>query len=155
MSCQPRLTSLSYPWFYYQSSPLQGGQPTKANKPNPPGVSLVILCQKSAVALSYWLVTRGYHVEVEVTQSLHDVNLQTHISEGTQQYKEHIMLTLHQYALHYTIPHYITPFQITLHYSTLHYIKPFHITLFHITLHHSTLHYTIPHYITPFHITLH
>ena len=46
--------------------PLQDGQPTKANDPHPPGVSLVILRQVLAVTLYFWLLSRGYHVEVEV-----------------------------------------------------------------------------------------
>ena len=66
MSCQPRLTSLSFPRVYYRSSPLLGGQSTKANELHLPGISLAMLCQLPAVALSFWLVCRGYHVEVEV-----------------------------------------------------------------------------------------
>ena len=69
MSCQSRPMSLSYPWVYYRSSSLLGGQPTKANKLHPPGVRQVILRQVPAVALSFLLLSRGYHVEVEVGQA--------------------------------------------------------------------------------------
>ena len=63
---QPRLMSLSYPWVYCWSSPILDGQPTKANEPHLPGVSLVTLCQILAVTLSFWSVSRRYHMEVEV-----------------------------------------------------------------------------------------
>ena len=59
MNCQPRLMSLSYPWVYYQSSPVIGGQMTKANEPNLP---MVILRQVPAVALSFWLITSNSQV---------------------------------------------------------------------------------------------
>ena len=59
VNCQPRLTSFSYLWVYYQSSTLQDGQSTKAIKPHPTGVSLVILRQVPAVIISLWLVSRG------------------------------------------------------------------------------------------------
>lgn len=37
-----------------------------ADEPHPPGASLVILRQAPAVALSFWLESRGYRVEVGV-----------------------------------------------------------------------------------------
>ena len=38
----------------------------KANEPLPSGVNMVILRQVPTVALSSWLVSTWYHVEVEV-----------------------------------------------------------------------------------------
>ena len=37
-----------------------------ADEPHPPGAGLVILRQAPAVALSFWLSTRGHHVDVGV-----------------------------------------------------------------------------------------
>ena len=66
VSCEPRLKSLYCLWVYYQIPPLLEGQPIKANEPHVPGVSQAMLRQVPAVALSFWMVSRGYHVEVEV-----------------------------------------------------------------------------------------
>ena len=66
VSCQLRLMILIHLLVYYQSSPLLCGQATKANEAHPPGVSLVILCQVLAVALSFWPVLRWYHMEINV-----------------------------------------------------------------------------------------
>ena len=53
-------------WVYYRSTPLLGERPSMADEPHPPGASLVILRQAPAVALSLWLESRGYRVEVGV-----------------------------------------------------------------------------------------
>ena len=52
--------------FIYRSSPLLGQQPSMTNKPHPPRASLVILRQAHAFVLSFWLESRGHHVEIGV-----------------------------------------------------------------------------------------
>ena len=38
----------------------------KVSEPHLPGVSLVILCQVPEDVLSFWLLSRGYYIEVKV-----------------------------------------------------------------------------------------
>ena len=38
----------------------------KVNEPHTPRVTLVVLHQVPAVAISFWVVSRGYHVEAGV-----------------------------------------------------------------------------------------
>ena len=71
MSCQPRLTSLSYPWVYYRGSLLLGGLPTKANEPHPPGVSLLMSRHVPAVALSFFYIQEVQHGGRSRTWGLH------------------------------------------------------------------------------------
>ena len=89
-SCQPRLTSLFCPLVYYQSSPLLGGQPTKANKPHLPKVNQVILRQVPAVTLSFWWVSRGYHMDVEVSLSGNNGPAWTSLIPASSEYVDSI-----------------------------------------------------------------